>query len=74
MLMTSKSAFAFPTPEDSLGFLLWKTTVTWQRQIKTTLEPFDLSHAQFVIIATTRWFFETKQEVTQVTIARHTGV
>ena len=56
-----KSSFGFKKPEDSPGFLLWQTTMTWQRLIKSALEPYDISHAQFVILAVVLWFEETKQ-------------
>lgn len=65
-----KSAFGFEAPEDSPGFLLWQTTVTWQRLIKKALEPHDISHAQFVIIAVALWLEEHQQDPTQIAIAR----
>lgn len=61
--------FGFDKPEDSPGFLLWQTTITWQRLIKKTLEPFDVSHAQFVIMALLLWFEEHKYDTTQILIA-----
>jgi DNA-binding MarR family transcriptional regulator len=69
-LMISESAFGFEAPEDSPGLLLWQTTVTWQRLIKKVLEPHDISHGQFVIMAVLLWFEEHHQESTQVAIAR----
>ena len=72
--MAKKSAFFVEKPEDSLGFLLWKNTTIWQRKIKAALASFDISHAQFVIMAAARWFFETKQEPTQVGFANLTGL
>jgi MarR family transcriptional regulator, organic hydroperoxide resistance regulator len=48
----SNLPFGFDRPEDSHGFLLWQTTMIWQRQIKQALEPYNISHAQFVIMAT----------------------
>jgi len=66
----SKSAFGFMQPEDSPGFLLWQTTTIWQRLIKQALEPYGISHAQFVILATSLWFTEKQQEPTQIAIAR----
>lgn len=65
-----KSAFGFDQPEDSPGLLLWQTTMTWQRMIKKALDPFDISHAQFVILAITLWYENQKQEVTQSVIIR----
>lgn len=65
-----KSAFGFETPEDSPGFLLWQTTVTWQRLIKKALDSYDISHPQFVIMAVTLWLEEHHQDPTQVAIVR----
>jgi hypothetical protein len=54
--LTHDKIFSFDAPEDSPGLLLWQTTVTWQRQIKKALDPYDIAHAQFVIMAITFWF------------------
>lgn len=64
--------FGFEKPEHSPGFLLWQTMITWQRRIKKALEPYDISHAQFVILANALWFEGLKQIPTQVLIARNT--
>jgi MarR family transcriptional regulator, organic hydroperoxide resistance regulator len=45
----------FETPSQSLGFLLWQATNAWQRQIKASLAPFDLTHVQFVLLAGLCW-------------------
>lgn len=65
-----KSAFGFDKPEDSPGFLLWQTTVTWQRLIKKALDPHHISHAQFVVLAITLWFEQLHQVPTQILIAQ----
>ncbi len=64
------SAFGFENAEDSPGFLLWQTTITWQRHIKKALAPYNISHAQFVILAMVQWFDEHQEESTQINIAR----
>lgn len=64
------SVFGFDQPEDSPGFLLWQTTITWQRLIKKALDPFQISHAQFVILAITMWFESNNQDVSQSSIIR----
>lgn len=61
--------FGFDKPEDSPGFLLWQTTTMWQRSIKKVLEPYNISHAQFVIMATLLWFEAHNYDTTQVLIA-----
>ncbi|QQR48940.1 winged helix-turn-helix transcriptional regulator [bacterium] len=68
----TKLPFGFDRPEDSPGFLLWQTTTLWQRQIKKTLEVYDISHAQFVIMATLMWFGAHKHDTTQVSIVNWT--
>lgn len=68
--MASKSSFGFEAPEDSPGFLLWQTTITWQRLIKKALDAYDISHAQFVVMAVLLWFEEHHEDPTQIAIAR----
>lgn len=65
-------AFGFEKPEHSPGFLLWQTMVTWQRRIKKVLDPYDISHAQFVILANVLWFEGVKQTPTQILIVKST--
>lgn len=60
--------FSFDAPEDSLGFLLWQTTISWQRLIKKALEPHNISHAQFVMMALLLWWHGQKKDVTQIDI------
>lgn len=67
-----KQPFGFDTPEDSPGFLLWQTTITWQRLIKKALESYDVSHAQFVIMAVLLWLEGQDKAVTQIEIVRMT--
>jgi len=61
----AKSVFGFVKAEDSPGFLLWQTTITWQRLIKKALDPHHISHAQFVILAITLWHENHNEEVSQ---------
>lgn len=61
--------FEFGTPSESNGFLLWKTTNLWQREIKKTLKKFDLTHTQFVILASSYWLLNRNENITQVEIA-----
>lgn len=68
----TKKIFGFDKPEDSPGFLLWQTTITWQRLIKKVLDPYEISHAQFVVMAVTMWFESNNQDVTQVMIIKMT--
>jgi DNA-binding MarR family transcriptional regulator len=66
--MKKPSPFGFARAQESPGFLLWQTTMLWQRLIKKALEPHAISHAQFVIMATLLWFEFNKKIATQVDI------
>ncbi len=66
----SKSVFGFDKPEDSPGFLLWQTTITWQRLITKALDNYNISHAQFVILAITLWFENKNEAVSQTVIVK----
>lgn len=67
MPLKSKS-FKTSHPQETLGFLLWQTTITWQRAIKQVLQPYDISHAQFVVMALMLWLEETGKTPTQTEI------
>ncbi len=64
------SVFSVDEPEESPGFLLWQTTITWQRLIKKALDSYNLSHAQFVILAITLWHESKNIDVSQSLIIR----
>lgn len=63
--MRKYSPFSVEKPEDSPGFMLWQTSVLWQRRLKRVLHPHNISHAQFVILAILLWFEKSNQEATQ---------
>lgn len=66
------SAFSFESPDDSPGFLLWQTFIIWQGQVKSLLLKYDISHAQFVILANLLWFHENKRTITQAELVKST--
>jgi DNA-binding MarR family transcriptional regulator len=66
--------FSVDTPDESSGFLLWQVTSLWQREIRKSLEKFDLTHSQFVLLASVFWFHEQKEKVTQVQLSLHTKI
>lgn len=68
--MSVKSTiFSHETPSDSTGFLLWKVNNLWQREIRKTLKKFNLTHTQFVVLATLVWLSQKKSDLAQVEIA-----
>jgi len=68
------NTFSVEKAEDSPGFLLWQVTSLWQRGIKKALGPFDLTHAQFVLLASAYWLTLQKKNVTQVALADHSRI
>ncbi len=65
-----ESVFQVESPDESLGFLLWKITVTWQREVRRELRGLRLTHPQFVIMAMLAWAAEHSARLNQVSIAR----
>lgn len=61
-----QSTFSFSEPEKSPGFLLWQATAAWQKHIKKELEPFEITHSQFVMLALSLWHYEQKLAINQV--------
>lgn len=57
----------FDDADQSPGFLLWRVTNRWQAVIRRTLQPYDLTHVQFVLLATLAWL--PTSPVTQRTLA-----
>lgn len=74
MSKSSVNTFSVEKSEDSSGLLLWQVTNLWQREIKKALEPFDLTHSQFVLMASIHWLTLHKQDVTQILLSAHTKI
>lgn len=70
MLEKPKLPTRFEIPSDSPGFLLWQVTNIWQRKQRMALKEVDLTHVQFVLLATLTWLSQEGQDVTQVVLAR----
>jgi MarR family transcriptional regulator, organic hydroperoxide resistance regulator len=68
------NTFSVDKPEDSSGFLLWQVTNLWQREIKKALEPYGLTHSQFVLMASIHWLALHKVDVTQIVLSTHTKI
>lgn len=73
-MKASDNTFSVEKAEESSGFLLWQVTNLWQREIKKALEPYDLTHSQFVLMASIHWLTLHKQDVTQILLSSHTKI
>lgn len=49
-------------PDESLGFVLWRVTLRWQRVMSRALRPLGLTHVQFVILASAWWLTRVAAE------------
>ena len=62
------------TPEKSPGFLLWHISTSWRSSIEAVLKPLDLTHPQFVVLATLGWLTKNGERVTQAAIGKMAGL
>ncbi len=67
----NKEIFQVESAEESTGFLLWQISSMWQRQINAGLKQFDLTHAQFVLLASLTWLVSEDKPLTQADLAAH---
>jgi DNA-binding MarR family transcriptional regulator len=71
---SNDNPFSVEKAEESSGFLLWQVTNLWQREIKKALEPYDLTHSQFVLMASIHWLTLQQEDVTQILLSSHTKI
>ncbi|WP_375501166.1 MarR family winged helix-turn-helix transcriptional regulator [uncultured Jatrophihabitans sp.] len=72
--MTSRGRLATAHAEagDSAGLLMWQVTNRWQSAVRAELRPFELTHVQFVLLASLTWLNSVDEgPVTQVRLAQH---
>lgn len=49
--MTGALKSSYPDPQSSTGLMLWRVTNAWQRSIRAALQPCNITHVQFVLLA-----------------------
>lgn len=62
------------TPDRSPGFLLWHISTSWRSSVESILKPLDLTHPQFVILASLGWLTRNGERVTQAAIGKLAGL
>src|SRR5829696_15000 len=70
--MTAGLDTSYPDASASPGLALWRVTNAWQRRIRAALAPHDLTHVQFVLLASLTWM-DRSQPVTQRDLAEFAG-
>lgn len=68
--VTDRLQSEFKDADDSPGLMLWRVTNTWQAAQRAALQPFDLTHVQFVLLASLTWL-RSEAPVTQRDLADH---
>ncbi|MEY3966338.1 MAG: hypothetical protein RL263_1507 [Bacteroidota bacterium] len=61
---------ALENNDNSIGYLLYHLTTALQRSVKHQLDQLDITHTQFIILATTYRLSAQNQVVNQVDIAK----
>ena len=55
--------------KESIGLLFWQSSMLWQRKVKQILQPYNLTHTQFVILAVIEELSEQEVRITQKKIS-----
>lgn len=58
---------------DSPGFVLWHATLRWRAAMRVAFAPHDLTHGQFVLLASIGWLVQAGEAPTQRVVADHAG-
>lgn len=61
----------YESADQSTGLALWRVTNRWQAAQRAALKPFEITHVQFVLLASLA-YLETG-EITQSELAAHAG-
>ena len=65
----------YDSAAESPGFLLWQVTNLWQRQMRAVLKDVDLTHVQFVLLASLAWLCrDDRAVVSQSALALHARI
>ena len=59
----------FEKPQQSPGFRLWQTFLTWQRELNLVLQPLGLTQPQFSLLAVVGWLTRDRTAIKQQDIA-----
>jgi DNA-binding MarR family transcriptional regulator len=68
--VSRRLASEYASADESVGLLLWQVTNRWQAAQRAALKPFELTHVQFVLLASLTWL-QADGPVTQRDLAAH---
>ena len=58
------------SPDNAVGFVLWRVVHRYQRAIDRALAPLELTHLQFTALALAAWMGRSGKPVSQAELAR----
>lgn len=61
----------FESADQSTGLALWRVANVWQAAQRAALKPFDITHVQFVLLASLAYL--DQEAITQAELASHAG-
>lgn len=69
-----KKISMYEGPKQSPGFLLWHISTSWRSSMEAILKTFDLTHPQFVVLATTGWLTRNGEFASQASVGKLAGL
>ena len=63
-------AVSLGAPEHAIGFVMWRVTHRFQRELERALAPLDVTHLQFTILALVAWMGRSAAPATQADLSR----
>jgi DNA-binding MarR family transcriptional regulator len=69
-----KKISIYDTPARSPGYLLWHISISWRSSLERVLKKMDLTHPQFVVLASLGWLTRKGARVSQVAIGQMAGL
>jgi DNA-binding MarR family transcriptional regulator len=66
--------FPYDIPEGSVGFLLWQSSMCWQREINKTLAAHGLTYTQFIVLSIVGWLRNNNTKTYQHQVARFSRI
>lgn len=65
-----KKISQFEGPKESLGFLMWQVSTKWRSFLEKSLKPLNLTHPQFVVLASIGWLTKEGHNTHQVAVGQ----
>lgn len=62
------------SPDQAIGFVLWRVTHLYQREVERALRPHGLTHLQFTTLAMVGWMCRSGEAPTQAELARAANI